>query len=49
MILTNDLVESARTQQLCERRRFTQAFVDGVVKERRGSRSFSGRTKMQIS
>jgi hypothetical protein len=49
MVLTDDLVECARTEQLRERRRFAQALVDGVVKERRGSRSFGGGTKMQIS
>jgi hypothetical protein len=46
MILTDDLIEGAGTEQLREWRRFTQALADGVVKERRGSRSFGGRTKV---
>ena len=39
MILTNDLVQGAWAQQLREGRRVAQSLGDGVVKERRGSRS----------
>lgn len=46
MVLTDDLIKRAWTEQLRERRRFAQALVDGVVKERRGSRPFGGGTQV---
>jgi hypothetical protein len=40
--LTDEFVQRARAQQVSEWRDLFQALSDGVVKERRGSRTFRG-------
>jgi hypothetical protein len=40
VVLADEFIEGARTQEISEWRDLLQALSDGVVKERRGSRTF---------